>query len=792
MKKVLAILLTAVMLLSLTVTAYAEGDTGNSKITAKLADMISSAEADSKLPVAVTADLSISAVVREGFERYACEQVGMPYGDYLPYYDRGSNGMTGEELAQWNLDNKKWKQYENILYGKLKETRLAKLNSVLDASGADIEDMDSGFYTTGCLEPPRRIMMTAEQIYNLAQLDLVTALDASDYVDRVPGKKDYARKLSADLAERLKSIGEDERVTVAIQYKYYISPYDRVYDSKKIFTEMYGISADVNRVKDGFGLWHTYLIGTGHIGNDYNYDYLELLRLKTLDLSDEDIILYNDDGRPEVRLLNLTEAKLYEIMRDDEIDKVDLVDPYGNPPTPDEPEPGYFIVGTMTDWKLDPGYRIYKAYQNPRLDEAANNKYIFHLYMTPDDAFKIVYSPDGKTLDNATYSPEGRGNAFNQENPIILKKGFYTFTFRPACDGGISYFESDDGYYTSYGNGVQVWYYNCIYCKGRDPWKSGYNYTNPDPEHNDPEPGYYLVGTMTDWQLNKRFMCSTDTGVYGAEIASDITLRMGDRFKVAYSEDGVNITRWYPEGEGNAFNEDINRIGKLLGDSPYYTVNFYPYGNGMSYDSLGSCHYGYISLSAWVPASGLAPYPIPAEGELFKAKLKADYRLSDKDFTEYEELCYHKDKDGLPDWTLLKAKTAKTSEQTYRAIIANRVCEHEQSASLFGSGYGIYDAAEKRFIPLTDDIVGRYKDLGRIFDNLGSGRLIGDVDSDDELTAIDCTLIQRCATRICDWPEDDIVDSEGLDLVYFSDFDRDGERDIVDATRLQRYVTYIG
>ena len=146
----------------------------------------------------------------------------------------------------------------------------------------------------------------------------------------------------------------------------------------------------------------------------------------------------------------------------------------------------------------------------------------------------------------------------------------------------------------------------------------------------------------------------------------------------------------------------------------------------------------------------------------------------------------------MPDWTLVKVKTADASEQTYSGIIANRVCEHEQSASLFGSGYGIYDASEKRFIPLTDDIVGQYKDLGRIFDNLGSGRLIGDVDSDDELTAIDCTLIQRCATRVCDWPEDDIVDSEGLDLVYFSDFDRDGERDIVDATRLQRYVTYIG
>lgn len=440
-------------------------------------------------------------------------------------------------------------------------------------------------------------------------------------------------------------------------------------------------------------------------------------------------------------------------------------------------ESNYFIIGTMTNWQLDPNYRLCVGYKDYGVRDYEN--YYFHLYMTPDDSFKIVYCPDGKTLDNATYFPEGRGNAFNQENPIILKKAFYSFQFRPACDGDKIY---GDNYYDSYGTGVNVWYYHCIYCHGYDPWANNeICYPNPDPEHNDPEPGYYFVGTMTDWQINKRYKFENLWG--------HIALRMCDRFKIAYSEDGVNITRWYPEGEDDIYSISI----KNGGDSAWYNFYFYSGGGAKSENSISPDNAldDHLILICAPPPSELEPYPTPAEGELFKAKLKADYSLSDKDFTEYEELCYHKDKDGLPDWTLLKAKTTKTSEQTYRAIIANRVCEHEQSASLFGSGYGIYDASEKRFIPLTDDIVGQYKDLGRIFDNLGSGRLIGDVDSDDELTAIDCTLIQRCATRICDWPEDDIVDSEGLDLVYFSDFDRDGERDIVDATRLQRYVIYI-
>ena len=149
---------------------------------------------------------------------------------------------------------------------------------------------------------------------------------------------------------------------------------------------------------------------------------------------------------------------------------------------------GYFIIGTMTDWKLDQGYRI------------GDNKdtYYFTLYMEPEYSFKIVYSPDGKTLDNATYYPEGRGNAFNQEYPIILKTSFYSFIFRPTYDGGTDYIVyGDEDYFR--GNLAQTWYYNCIYIREYCQWWNGkIDNSNPDPEHKDPEPGYYIVGTMTD------------------------------------------------------------------------------------------------------------------------------------------------------------------------------------------------------------------------------------------------------------------------------------------------------
>ncbi len=795
MKKVLAILLATVMLFSLTVTAVnAESGDPSAKITAKLAEKIASAAEGDKLPVAVTADLSISAAEREVCERYAAEQADVPYGGYLDYFtvDDNLNSLTAEEKKQHLADGPKWKSYEAILYDQLRNARLTKINSVLDAIGADADDIDGGYYTTACLLLPKTMMLTAAQINTAAALDAVTRLDLGSTT--APVQKDISKIITKELAAKLAEVGGNERVNVKLSYGTFESPYKAVYTSNdtyeptdRIIKEIYGFgTANLSRVTN-FALWHNCNVARKYIQNDFSQDYMKPLRLKALDLSEDDTYVYYEDGTPNITLLKLTEAKLYDVIQKGNVTKAEFVkDPYEDPPVPAEPSPGYFIVGTMTDWKLDSHYKIGG-------DVGLDKTLGFTLFLTQDDSFKIVYSPDGKTLDNATYYPPGRGNAFNQESPIILRNTIYTFLFRPACDGGITYFFNsswwDEG-------GVQTWYYNCIYCRGYDPWEtySSPNLPNPDPDHNEPEPGYYIVGTMTDWQLNKNYRfsdASTEPGFTQAEFGKWIMLRRCDEFKIAYSEDGVNITRWYPEGEGNAFNQDVRRIRS---DHNLVIIYFSPYGIVMD-GSDGSSHYGMISTIYAEYGGENAQLQLPAEGELFKAKLKADYSLSEEDFSEYEELCYHKDKEGVTDWVLLKTKTSDASEQAYSDVIANRAFVQAQTSAPFGSSYAVYDVAQKSFINLTGDIVARYKDLGRIFDKVGEGRLIGDVDGDNELTAIDCTLMQRCVTLLSNWPENDyIADTElrgKLNTEYYSDFDRNGERDIVDATRLQRYVIYI-
>jgi hypothetical protein len=200
---------------------------------------------------------------------------------------------------------------------------------------------------------------------------------------------------------------------------------------------------------------------------------------------------------------------------------------------------------------------------------------------------------------------------------------------------------------------------------------------------------------------------------------------------------------------------------------------------------------GYESNPMGYPENSTAlPDIVAVESYLYE--FDEVYGYNKADYPDYKELCVHRDSNSRVDWVLLKCANASMDYPAviYQDVIGNRVFESGRPVYPFPSGYGIYDVKAEKFVPLIGDMVPLYKDLGRTFDQIGEGRLIGDIDCDDDLTVVDCTLIQRCATLIRDWPEDDLIDS-ALNVTYFSDFDRDGERDIVDATRLQRYVTMI-
>ena len=199
----------------------------------------------------------------------------------------------------------------------------------------------------------------------------------------------------------------------------------------------------------------------------------------------------------------------------------------------------------------------------------------------------------------------------------------------------------------------------------------------------------------------------------------------------------------------------------------------------------------------------------PAADELFLDKFKEQTNYNEyasmygsPEFAtlSYKELYYHTDADGNMDWALVYAKSNVYGEgpMPLYTVIGNRVFTQYSYYSPFDTNYGVYDVKEDKFIDAISAKDSDYPDFTRAFDEYASkGRLLGDLDGDNELTIIDATLIQRCDVHMRDWPDDDLIDPEGEfsyynPLIYYSDFSRDGERDIIDATMLQRYVTRIG
>lgn len=164
----------------------------------------------------------------------------------------------------------------------------------------------------------------------------------------------------------------------------------------------------------------------------------------------------------------------------------------------------------------------------------------------------------------------------------------------------------------------------------------------------------------------------------------------------------------------------------------------------------------------------------------------------DNSFTDlyqlYDEVWEHENSRYEVDRVLVHAESFVQLTAIYEDLIGNRVVTRSGVGFPFDSGYGIYDVQQDRFVPLNGKTVEEYDGLKAAFDEIGTGRLLGDIDGDDSITVIDATMIQRCTAMMAQYPEDDEMGSPIGNIRCYSDFNRDGERDILDATAIQRYL----
>ncbi|MBQ3266030.1 MAG: hypothetical protein IJJ15_08355 [Ruminococcus sp.] len=157
-------------------------------------------------------------------------------------------------------------------------------------------------------------------------------------------------------------------------------------------------------------------------------------------------------------------------------------------------------------------------------------------------------------------------------------------------------------------------------------------------------------------------------------------------------------------------------------------------------------------------------------------------------FYLYDEPYEHRDQSGDADWVLIQAETFIAQDVIYEGIIGNRLVIRPTPSYPFESGYGIYDVKQDIFVSLPCNTESNYDGLTKALDEVVTGRLLGDLDGDDRITVVDATIAQRCEAKMRDYPEDDEMLYPYGKICYYSDFNRDGERSVLDATCIQRYL----
>lgn len=166
-----------------------------------------------------------------------------------------------------------------------------------------------------------------------------------------------------------------------------------------------------------------------------------------------------------------------------------------------------------------------------------------------------------------------------------------------------------------------------------------------------------------------------------------------------------------------------------------------------------------------------------------------------EDVLSYNELYYHYDDNNDMDWVLVYGTTWYETAQEVYTVLGNRVVTQCSGHVPFVLGYGVYDVKSDTFTDL--GLVyntNRYKGLKEAVEMQKIGTLIGDINDDDMISVKDATIIQKTLAGLVDYPDTDDVANRFKNaypdhmpsVTYLSDTNKNGSRDIGDATTVQK------
>ncbi len=220
-----------------------------------------------------------------------------------------------------------------------------------------------------------------------------------------------------------------------------------------------------------------------------------------------------------------------------------------------------------------------------------------------------------------------------------------------------------------------------------------------------------------------------------------------------------------------------------------------------------------LCLTAVIVLTSLALVSVSAEEETnwrdkgwvfsekyFETFIDGGYEGPDRIMNSYKEIHCEYDENGNVLWVITYCREPAPPWLVAQYEVLDKIVIIDSPAG--ANVYRIYNVAENKwhygFKILSED--GQYKNVPQILYEAGVGDVIGDMDKDREITVKDATFIQKALSDILYFPEKDKVHgysergvvsdtyprNGGEVLAYVSDFNRDGNRDIKDATAIQK------
>ena len=310
--------------------------------------------------------------------------------------------------------------------------------------------------------------------------------------------------------------------------------------------------------------------------------------------------------------------------------------------------------------------------------------------------------------------------------------------------------------------------------------------------------GYYIVFKYDNYRIRQHNRLYREFGRYAIH---DITLSSSTPFKIAYSVDLDDVTRFYPEGEDNDYIPRYN--------SRYFTVEFTPDGNNKGDSADMGWYDGYVSAYPCEPPQEDSTEYVPVTDKEMKRNLYEDaftaFTPGWREWCSYEEVYYHEnpepssDSPYAYDWVLVRTDQLEPVDDDRYGVFDDAVV-YRNGYYPFDFGYGVYDCGAGIYYGITEAWDMGFPDLHDVFINIVKNdaevNTLGDADFDGELTIIDVTYIQRCLAGMIDldkssWWFKHYRCDFGTPLRSLADYDDDGDVSILDATLIQRALNGI-